>query len=128
MRRDMVFKYGPLEPESGPGIIHPFHPGSRSMLIKYGPPSPRRIIKARTEEQVTKQTKAISKQIARCLKKIKELLEKPEITTDDLGLCMTELSLLYLKLNDLKNSGKQEDTTTEIPRHHANRRDSKQTN
>ena len=106
MRRDMVFKYGPVEP-------------NHSMLIKYGPPTPRPQIvdkyaplepnqpKVGSEDSGDKQVKAVLKQIVDCLKKIQKLLNKAEakIIAEELGLCIAELSLLYLKLNDLQKPG-----------------------
>jgi len=100
----MVLKYGPPEPGRPPPGL-PFQPGE-DMIIKYGPPEPR-YPGIRPEEPKDEEIRAILKQITACLRKIKKLLEKTEAgtITEELGLCITELSLLYLKLNDLQKSG-----------------------
>lgn len=102
--RDVVFKYGPLRP-----------------VIKYGPTAPKAEIVETPRKRklsVDKETKAILKQIAACLKKINKLLDKtePKTIVQELGPCVGELSLLYLRLNDLQKPGSQKSATSRRPK------------
>lgn len=113
----MVFKYGPPEPR------RPQFPPSwpEEMRIKYGPPEPRPQTEPQPElrpkDSEDKETKAILKQIADCLKKIKKLLSRKEAKpiTAELGICIAELNLLYQKLNDLRRGQSGNETVVFKP-------------
>lgn len=101
----MVFKYGPVEPEHRLIKYGPLRPWPPQIVDKYAPIVPNKP-GVKPEDSGDEEVKAILKQIADCLKRIKKLLDKTEVKliAEELALCIAELNLLYLKLNDLQNS------------------------
>lgn len=96
MKDRNVSKHGPI----GPGF--PWE-----NVDKYAPLSPTEPPGIKPEELENKEVKVVLKQITKCSKKIKKILDEtePKTIAEELGLCIAELSLLYLRLNDLQRSG-----------------------